>query len=437
MSVTNAPSAQEVAALRRKVRRTALTTLGASIGKSLVVGLSTIVIVLVIWVSVLTLFHVVPFIGKGPDDVWQFLFVDDDAVDNRAELLMNLGITLKDSVIGFVAGLIVAIVGAIVFRLSRGIENSLMPVALLLRSVPLVAMTPIIILIFGYENPIGTVATIGGIVVLFPALVTIVFGLKAASPQMLDVVAVYGGNTFTAVRKVALPGSLPSLFAAIRISVPGAITGALLAEWLSTGQGIGAATAGYVAQAKFPDLWASVVVVTGVSLILYTVVQVLEAIVLSRMGMTAAGQSTDSKVKNPIAATGGAFAALGIIWILLYWGSEGTAPAEPFGTSNVIIGLVLGLVGVVLAIVALALNRRPDATTAKMNWFAIVGFILTVTTVVPGLVISHIALFQIWRRKDRGWALGVVSLCIGYAALVALLAFSVLAAVPPVDLSAE
>jgi ABC-type nitrate/sulfonate/bicarbonate transport system permease component len=145
-------------------------------------------------------------------------------------------------------------------------------------------MAPVIILAFGAGSD-ASVAVIGGIVVLFPALVTIAFGLKNASPQMLDVISVYGGNVFTAVRKVALPGALPSLFAAIRVSVPGAITGALLAEMLSTGDGIGSATATFAASAKFNDVWACVVVVTVVSLLLYTVVQVLESLALTRMGM--------------------------------------------------------------------------------------------------------------------------------------------------------
>ena len=87
------------------------------------------------------------------------------------------------------------------------------------------------------------------------------------------------------MRKVALPGALPSLFAAIRVSVPGAITGALLAEMLSTGDGIGFSALQNVAQVKFNDLWASVVAVTMISLALYLVVQVVETAVLARMGM--------------------------------------------------------------------------------------------------------------------------------------------------------
>jgi ABC-type nitrate/sulfonate/bicarbonate transport system permease component len=149
--------------------------------------------------------------------------------------------------------------------------------------VPLIAMAPLIILIFGRD--VTTVAVIAGIVVLFPALVNIVFGLRSASPEMLDVVSVYGGNSWTALRKVALPASLPAFFAAVRISVPGALTGALLAEWLATGDGIGSAIQTASSQVQFSLVWSSVVVVTGVSLVLYNVVQIIETLVLARMGM--------------------------------------------------------------------------------------------------------------------------------------------------------
>lgn len=270
--------------LSKQIRRAALRSLGRAVGKSVLIALATFAIVLAIWVGVLAFFNISPFIAKGPLDVYAFLFTVDDATENRTVLLDKLAITLRHALTGFVVGLVVAILGAILFRISKGAESALMPVAMLLRSVPLIALAPVIILIFGFGSE-ASVAVIGGIVVLFPALVTMVFGLKAASPQMLDVVSVYGGSTLTAVRKVALPGALPSLFAAIRVSVPGAITGALLTEMLSTGDGIGYTTLQYLPQAKFADVWAAVVVVTAVSLLLYFVVQILETIVLSLMPM--------------------------------------------------------------------------------------------------------------------------------------------------------
>ncbi|MCX6503195.1 MAG: ABC transporter permease subunit [Microbacterium sp.] len=245
--------------------------------------LGTIVLVLVLWVGALALLNISPMIAKGPVDVWNYLFTMPNSAANREVMFGHLAVTLGHSAIGFISGLVIALLGASVFQLSKGVEHALMPVAMLLRSVPLVAMAPVIIMIFGRD--LITVAVIGGIVVLFPALVNISFGLKSASPQMNDLVEVYGGGSWSKLRKIAMPSSLPAFFAAVRISVPGAITGALLAEWLAVGGGIGGSIAGYVPQAQFSALWTSVILVTAVSLVLYNVIQIVEDVVLARMGM--------------------------------------------------------------------------------------------------------------------------------------------------------
>lgn len=284
-SPTAGLGSQAAAQLNAQIRKQATSGALKALGWGVITLVGTIVAVLLLWIGILAVFQISPYIAKGPVDVWNYLFTVPAAAANREVMFGNLAVTLGHSAIGFISGLVVALIGASLFQLSKGIEHALMPVAMLLRSVPLVAMAPVIILIFGRE--ITTVAVIGGIVVLFPALVNISFGLKSASPQMNDLVEVYGGRSMTKLRKVAMPSSLPAFFAAVRISVPGAITGALLAEWLAVGGGIGGSIAKYVPQAQFSALWTAVVLVTAVSLILYNVIQIVENVVLARMGMRA------------------------------------------------------------------------------------------------------------------------------------------------------
>jgi ABC-type nitrate/sulfonate/bicarbonate transport system permease component len=264
-----------------------MNAMGRAVGRSLLNALLTIVIIVALWWAVVNLTGISPFVAKGPAQVWEFLFIDPDAAAHRADLLPLLWQTLQDAALGFAVGMLVATALAVVFSLSRAVEAGVMPLALLLRSVPLVAIAPVIILITGRGTP-ASVAVIGSIVVLFPALASIMFGLSRASKESLDLVHVYGGGRATQLRKVSVPGALPSLFAAARVSVPGAVTGALLAEWLSTGTGIGGMIVKFTASARFDDLWASVALITIVTLLLYNIVQVVENIVLARMGMAGA-----------------------------------------------------------------------------------------------------------------------------------------------------
>ena len=69
--------------------------------------------------------------------------------------------------------------------------------------------------------------------------------------------------------------------------MPGALIGALLAEWLATGKGIGGAILNAIGGFDYDQVWADIVVLTGTSLVLYTLVGVLESFVLAEYGPNA------------------------------------------------------------------------------------------------------------------------------------------------------
>lgn len=271
-------------AVRSKVRREEIAYSIGLMVKGFANTALSLGVVILLWVLGLWALDVTPYIGKGPLEVFTWLFLDADSGEHLKLVSDALGRTMVDAAIGFSFGLFFATFIALLFNLSKGFEQALMPIAMLLRSVPLIAMAPILILIFGRQQV--TVAVMGAIVVLFPALVNIVFGLRSASAAMVDVATVYGANKLSAIRYVAFPASLPSFFAAVKISVPGAITGALLVEWLATGQGIGYAIISAVGRAKTNEVWAYVVVITLVSIIIYNLVGLLESLVLSRFGQS-------------------------------------------------------------------------------------------------------------------------------------------------------
>lgn len=283
VQVALAAEAAAQARLRVDRRRALSKAILRSLGNA---GITLIVLV-ALWQAVVSFTGISPYIAKGPLDVWDFLFVSEDAAEHRAAMFPLVGQTLADSTLGFVVGMVVALVFAVLFNLSKSVEAGVMPLVLLLRTIPLVAIAPVIILITG-RGTTASVAVIGTIVVLFPALANILFGLSRSSQQSLDVVHVFGGGRLMTLRKVNLPGALPSVLAAARVSVPGAVTGALLAEWLSTGQGIGGSILKFNAQAQFTQLWTSIALITVITLLLYNIVQVAENIVLTRMGMTTA-----------------------------------------------------------------------------------------------------------------------------------------------------
>ncbi|MGP4093377.1 ABC transporter permease [Nonomuraea sp. KM90] len=110
----------------------------------------------------------------------------------------------------------------------------------------------------------------------------IAFGLRSASPQATDLIMAYGGTRLTVLREVAVPTAMPSVFASARISVPVSIIGALIAERLDTGQGTGAEILRAIGGFRHDEVWADIVLVTGVFILAYAVVGVVEPLVLAR-----------------------------------------------------------------------------------------------------------------------------------------------------------
>jgi ABC-type nitrate/sulfonate/bicarbonate transport system permease component len=172
------------------------------------------------------------------------------------------------------------VVVAIAFTLSRPLERAVMPIALALRSVPIVAMVPLLAYVFGREL-VGSLVIVS-IVVWFPALVLVTTGLRSVRTEALDLLRAYDAGPLTQLLKVRLPSAVPSLLASAKVCAPLAILGSLLNGWMSTGKGLGALMSLSTITAEYVKLWAAVVVVTVVSVLFAAVVTAMEQVAYAR-----------------------------------------------------------------------------------------------------------------------------------------------------------
>jgi ABC-type nitrate/sulfonate/bicarbonate transport system permease component len=92
----------------------------------------------------------------------------------------------------------------------------------------------------------------------------------------------YGSTKLTTLRKVQFPSAMPALFASARIAAPLALVGALLAEWLVSGTGLGYLMLTSSNQGDYNLMWASVVLVVIASVVLYSIISGIETLVLAR-----------------------------------------------------------------------------------------------------------------------------------------------------------
>jgi sulfonate transport system permease protein len=246
----------------------------------LALSLGALAIPFVIWWAVLAGFAVSPVIARGPLAVWTYLTSGPDAAEARSTILQALGQSLPWAGIGLVIAVSVALGLAVLGVVWRGVTAALMPVSLILQTMPLVALTPIVVLVFG--RGIATTLVVTVAVTFFPAFITIAQGLSQVPKPALELLDVYGATRMQKLRFVSLPGSLPHVCAAARLVAPAALLGVMIAEWLATGYGLGNLLNEARGELDYGMIWAVAFVTIAVSVGFYQLVRLIEARVLSR-----------------------------------------------------------------------------------------------------------------------------------------------------------
>lgn len=259
------------------IRRPSLLADLARAAGGMLVALGALIVV---WVAFLEIFDVSDFVGIGPDRVVEHLFAADDAAENRSAIVAGLSRTLVDAFAGLAIGGVTSVAIACAFVLWQPVERALLPIGVAFQTVPIVALVPLLALLFGR----GLVSTIivTGIIVFFPTLVLVTHGLRSVSTQSVDLLRAYDASELTVLRVLRLPSALPSVFAAAKIAVPGAILGALLAEWLFTGVGLGYEMLTATTTNDYKQLWAATATLTMFAIVVYTLTTMIERVVLGR-----------------------------------------------------------------------------------------------------------------------------------------------------------
>lgn len=250
-------------------------------GEALLRSVLAIAAVILLWFALVRASGIDAYIAKTPSDVWGFLTQGTAANEHRQLILTTLAKTLGDALIGYVAGTIVALVASAMFFSSPLLQGMFLPVVMTIRAVPLVAMTPLIALIFG--RGLLTVAVLAGAVTFVPTLVLILSALRTVPKPALDLAHVYALSPLRALLTVRLPYAIPALAASARIAIPGSILGAVLAEILVTGDGIGYTIATSIGSSEYTTLWTALTVLTVVTTLIYTALSRVESSLLSRI----------------------------------------------------------------------------------------------------------------------------------------------------------
>jgi len=190
-----------------------------------------IVLVLAVWEGAVKLFHVPEYLLPAPWIVLHRL------AGMKGALLVHTSVTALESALGFVLGTVFGILLAVAFVNSRTLEMGIYPYAIALKTVPIVAIAPLLIVWFG--NGILPKVIVSAVISFFPVVVNTTKGLRNVDAEAFDLFDSMSASRRQVFFKLRVPSSLPYLFAALRISSTLAVIGAIVGEFSGSDRGLG------------------------------------------------------------------------------------------------------------------------------------------------------------------------------------------------------
>lgn len=240
--------------------------------RSILPPLALFLLVIVAWEAAVRLLEIPKFLLPAPSAIAARV------VSDWRSLLENAGVTMQAACLGFLIGTAVAIAVAVSFLYSRTVERALFPWAIIIKTIPILAIAPLLTIWLGFG--MAPKIAIAAIACFFPTLVNMTRGLRSVDKTTLDFLKVVRASPSQIFVHARIQASLPYLFAAMKITTGMAVIGAIIAEFTGANLGIGTIimNAGYRQDATM--LFSAIFVTSVATIALFYVVVVLEKFAL-------------------------------------------------------------------------------------------------------------------------------------------------------------
>lgn len=198
--------------------------------------------------------------------------------DNRTLLIDNAWVTIKEILLGFAAAIVLGVGLAVLIRSSRTIERAVYPWLVVSQMVPIPAIAPLLIIWFGFEIEPKVIVIM--LVSFFPIAVNTIDGLRAAEPELLNLLKTLKANSWQRFRKAQLPAALPFLFSGLKVAAALSVIGAVFAEWVGASAGLGYLILVLNNQTATTEMFAVIVTLASIGILLFLIVTLLERLLL-------------------------------------------------------------------------------------------------------------------------------------------------------------
>ncbi len=223
---------------------------------------------LLVWEGIVRAARVPVYLVPPPSGILHILWAE------RALYLKATAATAGEAAAGLALGVGAALGLAVAATFYPPLEGALMPLVLLLKAIPLVAIAPILTLWFGF-GPIPKVL-MTALLTFYPALVPLMAGLRAVDGAAWELMRAWNASEWEIFRHLRWPAAWPYTFTALKTAIPLAWIGAVVAEWTGASGGLGRIM--WLAQTNLdmPRLFAAALILAAMSLAGYVLAAWLE-----------------------------------------------------------------------------------------------------------------------------------------------------------------
>ena len=203
-------------------------------------------------------------------------------VTDWSTLMQSAAFTVKLTLLSLALSIIGGVLLGMLFALSRLIEMSLFPFAVILQVTPVIAIAPLILIYV--SNTFYALLICAWIVAFFPILSNTVIGLRSADHNLRDLFTLYQATPAQRLRHLLIPTALPFFMAALKIAGGLALIGAVVAEFVAGTAGQNTGLASRILESSFrseiPRMFAALFLVSLLGILIFLITSWLSRAVL-------------------------------------------------------------------------------------------------------------------------------------------------------------
>lgn len=242
--------------------------------RRLILGCASIIASIAVWEALLTyVFPLDPFFFTKPS----LIAVAFKEQLQGERLWHDLAISSRAFIWGFTAAVAVGIPLGLVMGWQRRVEYTLDPFLTALYASPLVALAPLLILLFGVG--LAGKAALVFLLSVFPFVFNTFAGVKSTDLLLINVIRSFGGTERDLYLKVILPSTMPYIIAGARIAIGRGLVGIIVGEFYAASEGIGFAISQAGDTYRLPEMFVGIIILSVIAVVLTELMRKIETIV--------------------------------------------------------------------------------------------------------------------------------------------------------------